>query len=459
MKKKYVYSLIVIGVLLFISIAIEIGYGIWINVSKQNSKDSTLLACFKIYYSSSPLINNTNIKPVPNDIGKEQSPLTITITNVCSVDKELQLRMNILKDNEIDISSLMLDVSGDIEKKEVLYTSLESAKIKSDGIYQSKTIGVVSLKPNETVRTNIKYWFDERKVISIDPNQVFSANFDLIDKDQTIELSFADTIIHQFPDVGAKGNPDFSSISLTNEGLYKQEENGIINYYFRGNTANNYVVFGDMIWRIVRINPDYSVRLVLQDTIGYTEYSSFSNSKDYTGLKYVYNDVLIDNNINTYLLDWYTENIINQGLDKYVYTSAFCNDSSNTIQNYQTYFNGVKRLVNNREPSLLCEKTTEDFGGELKSKIGLLSADEIVLAGGSSSLNNSNFYLYNGTEFATLTPYEYSNYHAYIFSYGETLHSSLTSTSLGVRPVISLDPTITVTGTGTFENPYKIELD
>lgn len=458
MKKKYIYSLIAIGVLLIITISLEIGYGIWLNVNNQKTKDSTLLDCFKIYYSASPSIKRTNIKPVLNDEGKEQTPLTITITNTCSVEKELQLRLNIMEDNSIDTSSLTIDVSGNIERKETLYGTLESAKTKKETISQSKIIGSLILKPKETVRTNIKYWFDEKKALQISEEEQFSANFELLDKEQTIELSFADTIIHQYPDVSAKGSPNFNTISTTNEGLYKITENNETNYYFRGNVVNNYVSFAGFTWRIVRINQDNSVRLILEENAGITEYSEFYNSKDYTGIKYVYNDGLIDNKINTFLQSWYEANIMKKGLDKYVATSSFCNDSSNTIQNYQTIFNGVTR-IQNAIPTLSCVKTTEDFGGEIKSKIGLITSDEIMMAGGSSNIANTNFYLYNGTHFATMTPYEYANYHAYIYSFGEILTSSSTNTSLGIRPVISLDASMTASGTGTIDNPYIVDLD
>ena len=71
---------------------------------------------------------------------------------------------------------------------------------------------------------------------------------------------------------------DFSKISsdTNGKGLYYTSTNTEYNnvtYYFRGNVDNNYVKFGkdssgnDILWRIVRINEDGSVRLVTQDSV------------------------------------------------------------------------------------------------------------------------------------------------------------------------------------------------
>lgn len=43
-----------------------------------------------------------------------------------------------------------------------------------------------------------------------------------------------------------------------------QDDDGA-SYYYRGNVTDNYVTFADMCWRIVRINGDGTIRLVLED--------------------------------------------------------------------------------------------------------------------------------------------------------------------------------------------------
>ena len=59
-------------------------------------------------------------------------------------------------------------------------------------------------------------------------------------------------------------------------------------YYFRGNVVDNYVFFANKIWRIVRINGDGSVRLILDDVVGDEMEFNQSPIKDnaYTGYMY-----------------------------------------------------------------------------------------------------------------------------------------------------------------------------
>ena len=91
----------------------------------------------------------------------------------------------------------------------------------------------------------------------------------------------------------AKGSPDFSTISTTNEGLYATEDDLGISYYYRGAVDNNWIKFGkytkdmyncnkgtisntdtgnsctkiassgdDIYWRIIRIYGDNSFRMI-----------------------------------------------------------------------------------------------------------------------------------------------------------------------------------------------------
>ena len=115
--------------------------------------------------------------------------------------------------------------------------------------------------------------------------------------------------------------------------------------------------------------------------------------------------------------------------------------------------------MNDRNASLVCQETIADFGGIYRQKIGLISADEVALAGGVYNIPNYNYYLNNGEDYYTLTPAEYYNYHAYMMSVTSTGAISITPTNgyIGIRPVISLDSTVTVSGSGTEDDPYIVD--
>ena len=95
-----------------------------------------------------------------------------------------------------------------------------------------------------------------------------------------------------------------TSSNNTNDasGLYASTATNTGNptYYFRGNVTNNYVKFAGFIWRIVRINEDGTVRLIMQDGINNnTNYQFNSNYNNYTYMYYT------NSNAKTTLENWY----------------------------------------------------------------------------------------------------------------------------------------------------------
>ncbi len=457
MKKKYIISLCLIGLLLFLGVGISVGYGLWV-ATKHEEKESTTLNCFKIYYSNSEgTIERHNVKPVVNEEGKESSPITLTVTNICKEPKELQLRLNITKDNTIDIDGLTILATGNIEQDIILYKDLTSTKSTDKDVVDSKLIGLVKVEPGETVRTNIKFWFNERKAPNLDSTKFFSARFELIDTESSIKPTFSETILAENK-VDPEFQPDLKKIATDDQGLIMSaDEKGNV-YYFRGNPNNNYFYFAGNMWRITRINSDRTIRVVLDHNIDYGNYSRFTNAIDYTGLKYVYNNQTINNDVMNYLESWYYNNISIYELDPYVAIDTFCNDTSSSYANYHTYFGGVSR-VNDVNPSFICPVTNNDFGSTYNQKIGLLSADEVIFAGGLKDIANPSYFLYTGESFYTMTPVEYYNYHAYVYFVNENgaLLTTETNSVRGIRPVINIDSTVSVTGKGTKDNPYQID--
>jgi hypothetical protein len=466
MKKKYIFTLALIGIMLGVTLTIGTGYGVWISTRDKETKDAQTLDCFKVYYSDSDKIEMTNIKPVLKEEGMEKAPNTITITNICDEEKEVEIRLSVLKTTTIDTNSLTITASGYIEKDPMLYKNLDRAKTKDEEVLESKIIGKISVKPNETIRTNIKLWFDERKVPTITEEDTFNARYEIMDSAKAIKATFAETILaNKTEAIDEKEKPDFSVGAYNDEGLYLYKDGEDKTYYYRGSTNNNYVKFANQTWRIVKINSNNSVELILDKSATFMKYNKYDESPDYVGLRYIYNNSLINNDVMDYLEDWYDKTIVSQGLDSYVAITPFCNDSSSYKNGRNTYFSAYDRLITNKAPSLECPSTKNDFGGKYVQKVGLISADEVALAGGVYNVNNTSYYLYNGENFMTLSPALYQPtgyvYGSYIFGVNNSgaINNKLSTDELGVRPVISLDPTVTVEGSGTVDNPYMIDLD
>lgn len=459
-RKKYVLSLIVITIMFFIVLGIGTGYGVWIATKDKTSYNTTTLNCFKAYYSSGDTIEMSNIDSVVNEEGLESSPYTITVTNICDSKKELQVRLNIDKATTVDTTALTITAAGHIDQPTTLYKNLANAKSKDKNISQSKLIGLISVEPNETVRTNIKLWFDERKSPTIPKEAIFKAQFELIDTESTIEPSFSEILLTDKAKIESKKVPSFATVSTTEDNLFYANNNGTNTYYYRGVVHNNYVSFANLLWRIVSISDNHTIKLILDKSSLYIPYSTYNNYKDYTGFQYIFNNQKINANVNDQLINWYNANIVAQDLDKYVIASEFCNDSNHTIRDNQVYFAAYDR-INANNPTITCQDTTTDFGGKIAQKVGLITADEVVMAGGVLNQANYSYYLYNGEGFFTMTPASFVWNVSNVFAVDNAgvLHTESTTTTYGVRPVINILSTVTVSGTGSVEDPYTIDME
>ena len=272
---------------------------------------------------------------------------------------------------------------------------------------------------------------------------------------------------------------------------------GETTYYYTGN-PNNWVQFGGFWWRIIRINGDGTIRMIYQGTSANTTgtgtqigTSTFNNSRNvnmHVGYMYGSNSsdystthANINNSTIKGVLDsWYTNNIINKEYGEYVDGNAgFCGDrtpsTSSSTSNGRggtgttdTYYGAYIRLRSNNNPSLSCSTndiytTKESNSGNmaLDYPVGLISADEAMLAG-IPNVNNSgniNNYLYTGQAYWTMSPYSYGGRSAYVFivySSGYLDPGYDIPGSYGVRPVINLQSDVSITGSGTTSDPFKV---
>ena len=157
----------------------------------------------------------------------------------------------------------------------------------------------------------------------------------------------------------------------------------------------------------------------------------------------------------------------------YLADETFCSDrsiSSGTgyLTTPTTFYGTYNRNANKRTPSLKCVQDNDRFkvsnaSAKLDYPISLITADEVAMAGGAYNTPNSNYYLYNGQYFWTLSPsYFASNYSIasvwYVLPSGGLIRWGYVTNSFGTRPVINIKPDTQVTkGDGTSLNPYVVK--
>lgn len=214
-----------------------------------------------------------------------------------------------------------------------------------------------------------------------------------------------------------------------------------------------------------------------------------------------------ESNAKQTLDNWYKTNIeSNETYKSKVDNVIYCNDrslatrdkignTSNTKKGYAaniTFYGFTERVVatdswsplSGGKPTFRCPQVNDSFtlseasGGTsgygnnmLKYPIGLLTGDEGVFAGGvrytstNSATQNNSYYLYTGEWYLTMTPAFFTSKlmvkqanMVQVRNNGSLDFDSVFGKEGAIYPVISLKPTIKVTGgTGIYTDPYILE--
>ena len=308
-----------------------------------------------------------------------------------------------------------------------------------------------------------------------------------------------DTILGQIdvnldtPDFSKTAQASCSDTSKCEEtnGIYESVDDNGATYYFRGAVTNNWVSFAGYYWRIIRINGDGSIRMIYNGTSTATTgtttminnganqaFNSSYNRSEYVGYMYTSGQQhgnTTSSSIKTVIDNWSSSNLAKYA-DQISKEAGFCGDrepSTNSSSSNgsggtgttTTYYGGYIRLISNKSPNLKCKNSSDLYtvsgsskgNKALSNPIGLITADEVAMAGGVYGQNNPNYYLNTDKFYWTMTPYYASN--AVIFgisSSGGLLEYGVGST-WGVRPVINIANDVTIkSGNGTSKTPYEI---
>ncbi len=461
MKKAYKISLISIAMLLVVSLATSFSYGVWLSDQNTDSVVSMSSDCLKIMYGSTDTITLNKPLSISDDDGYGSMAYPFTVINNCNEEKNVELRLDTLEGSTIENSKLKVYVNGDVELKPTILEELPTTKTLTTNSINSNLVLSFKMKVKETIRGNVRMWLS--KEAALDPGKENFLGGIYFTTDETIiKPTFKETLLAKegLDAINAKEEIDFSNIEVEDTGLHATLDTEGTSYYFRGNTQNNYVSFGGFTWRIIRINGNGSVRMILSDSIEDAAYNTISTEEKYEGYTYKNGDEENSSNAKIILDKWYKENITDKDFDKYVATEYFCNDSSvfneeGSRINYQEYGN----LFLSYTPSLKCGKIEKDYGNNYRLKVGLITGSETVLAGASLSQANDSYYLYNGTSFITMTPIDYYKGQSYIgiILPNGAFNNAIVNELRGIRPVINLSAATTVTGSGTMEDPYLID--
>ena len=407
MSKKYKFAIYIILLLIFISSGLGVYYFFY---NKNQGEESIVIKLNNLsinYLDGKNIITDEEAKvisfSVTNNSTKELF-YNIELVNIKNYNEKINIKLNNYTNNNLDLNLIN-----------------QTEFVISSGI---------KIVPDET--HNYK--------IMIDNPSTIKSSFEIkINEEEIEDVRIAKTIINNNEVKSAPKTKVGEEIAVNSEGLISDIDDSGITYYFRGNVTNNYFYFADKLWRIVRINGDGSVRLILDENIEVL--GAFNNNVD------EYNNT----NIAKTLDEWYNANLFE--FESSLYDSKFCYDSE--LSSDSRVYTAYNRILIAQLPTFNCESDI------INSRIGLLSLDEAIYAGlGINNVNKTN-YLYNekNSDWWTMTSAQIDgeNYYPFVIKNdGSIIYNVAGSDNKGIRPVINLTYSLKIDGNGTKENPYKI---
>ena len=231
------------------------------------------------------------------------------------------------------------------------------------------------------------------------------------------------------------------------DGLYKDSYEDNV-YTYRGANPNNYVTFNGEQWRIISVNTaDNTIKIMRNAVLSDRAFDTSSNGR--------YNSSQYCNYSN--------------GCNIYGSTSTLYDTNLSPITTLGRTYNGTKYQLPSKESEMSTYLNGTYYNG-LNEKVALIDATEYVRASTYSSCTsvyqgyqssapckNSN-WMFNSDIWWTLSPYSDSDSYAVWYVHrGGAFYIHSAYNSYGVRPVLTLNSNIQITGgTGTSSSPYTL---
>lgn len=378
--------------------------------------------------------------------------------------------------------------------------SEESINLPSGSIDNSKEI-VVKVTNNSSSNITVEFDVEAGYITNDLASVIVKDGYNEI-LDSYVPVSYItiyDKVLLDNPTIKNDSSSLFQNIAdeASESGLFRttdltKTEGGKEVLYFRGVVENNYLVFAEQCWRIVRTNESgESIKLRYGGTPTKSG-DSYECPRTGTEVKinnnyYFYNGSLSGSKYLGYVYDsntsseaksiidiWYTNNIASKGTSttNLIIDEPYCNDTSvGSTSGIATYYGAYTRIETNKRPQYKCPNASDKYtvdatkgNGKLSKPIALLTIDEVVYAGGQYATANTSYYLYNGlyyywTMSAHMSLGSSTAYMFYVDSNGK--FDSFVNDAFVLLPVISLsnDALVSEENTGAYNNPYVIVVE
>ncbi len=277
------------------------------------------------------------------------------------------------------------------------------------GVFETKSVDhegpVVTLNGKEVITINVGEKYEDDGVKSVSDNEDGAIDVSKVKTKNSVKTSKAGSYKVTYTVSDSLGNETVkvrkvNVIKKLNEVVKGDTNNTGV---YKGYVTNNYIMFSGMLFRIVKVNDDDTVRIVSNNSIAYVDYKN------------------VDSWLNGYFYDHLSDNS-----KKYISKGKFCSDA----------------VKSNPGKTKNCKNYKD-------ANVGLISVDEY-----NATIDGKDSYLYNSA--VTWTGTAKDSKKAWAVQGGFTSYSS--NDSNAIHPVVNLIKSVEVkSGDGTIENPYLIK--
>ena len=437
MNRKQRIIISITGIVLVSLILIGLTYGYYLTKIKGNTNSksiSVVTANLLIEYAdvNDELITDSAVEPgkswtktfVATNKGNKTLTYGVALENVVNQFERKDDIVYTLDCKQYSKTGFSIDktnktVTGTISgicngvSEETTFPSIGTILVENDitdDKAQVYTLVVTYKNVNENQNVDMNKTFSAKANI-VDPSQ-FNPYANVALKDVIVASANAATVSNDTmrTTMGTDVFPTTYYTTETEKILSNTLDDYGISYYYRGNVVDNYIKFAEKTWRIVRINGDGSIRLILNNSREESAYNSSDNDNAYIGYMYgltgqtsadINQCIKLNNAGNTAEVDttkttesacvsagykwaataydathvnvvsstikinlenWYKTNIEDTNNSKYVTDNIFCNDktirSGTGIGDDETYYSGSGYHV--KYTSLECAKDSDN---------------------------------------------------------------------------------------------------
>ena len=332
-KRKFIsLACTVFGIFLIVT-----GTSVAYLMGQYEGGENTITAGTLVLYlpTESNGISLNGAVPKTDALGLNQTEkYTFTLKNNGTIDMKYSINLQNTCTTTGTVNVNGVDITPDVCVPD---NYIKVAIKEGNGSYVVKKLSDVTslltgiLKVHEQISIEMKLWLDESTpndyqgiVNGVERNVIFYGTVSL-KGEQVIPRLLTELVLgtdnSNVLNATATLTDTYSSAGDAS-GLYKSvdgETNSGTTYFYRGAVTNNYVKFAGKMWKIIRINENGTIRLLLDEMAGVNK--KFNPTwNNYIYMYYSNSDV--DNGIKRTVDAWYDNNI--KGYENYIADTEFC---------------------------------------------------------------------------------------------------------------------------------------